>query len=215
MIRGSWLLLIVSLVFVTACGSSGRGRPRGKQCPSSYDPVSLTTNPEGNQKISMDPKDDQLPLGVYEYQGAEVYYHDSANDIKIHVKEDVGPQGPVSGNVCLRGLKPEMELLTAVYGIDKMTTESGGKSLFSVRKYQLNFKANALLREFAEPMNEEKPASPHKLYQTKATDFSFVRLAADASKFELRSVFTTGSVRQYLLIRYQLKPISPVTIGPR
>lgn len=202
-------LMVLSLVFVTACGSSGRGRPRGKQCPSSYDPVSLTASPEGTQKVSLDPKDDQLPLGTYEYLGAEVYYHDSLNDIKIHVKEDVGPQGQsLPSNVCLRGLKPDMELQTAVYGIDKMVAESGGKSLFSVRKYQLNFKGSSLLKEFAEPTNEEKPASPHKLYQTKATEFSFVRLA-DASRFELRSTYTTGAIRQYLLIRYQLKTPAP------
>ncbi|MCB0364304.1 MAG: hypothetical protein H6624_14390 [Bdellovibrionaceae bacterium] len=199
------LILIVVSVFVSACGSSGRSRPRGKHCPNSYEPIALELSTEGNQKISLDPKDNQLIQGLYEYAGAEFYYWDTQEDIKIHVKEDVGPKGePFASNVCVRGVAPKMELLTAVYGMDSMQVDAGGKTSFSMRKYQIHFKDNFLSKEFAEPEGEIKPASPHKLYQSKASDFSFYRLS-DPNRFEVRSVQNLGNVRQYLLIRYQLK----------
>lgn len=200
------LILVAVSILVSACGSSGRGRPRGKHCPNTYDPIALELGGDGNQKISLDPKDNQLVEGLYEYAGAEFYYWDSREDIKIHVKEDVSSKGePFASNVCVRGVDPKMELLTAAYGMDSMVVDPGGKTSFSMRKYQIHFKDSFLKKEFVEPEGEAKPANPHKLYQSKASDFSFYRLN-DPNRFEVRSVHNLGEVRQYLLIRYQLKP---------
>ena len=106
------LILIALAMVISSCGNSGRGRPRGQHCPSSYDPISLEQTAEGTQKISLDPKDSQLVEGLYEYAGAEIFYHDSEEDIKIHVKEFVGADGKTTpGNVCVRGLKQKIQWL--------------------------------------------------------------------------------------------------------
>lgn len=200
---------LASFLLLSACGGgNGSHRTLGRQCPVSYNPVSM--NVPANQKISLD---SPLPVGTFEYNGATLYYKDISN-YRIELndtkqkdsnqdKKQKDPKQPTTPTFkmtkgCIRNDSPKIVGLTfAIDGISKMVVQgNSNKVLSDVKSYSFSITDKEIVMTSTNADNK-KPERPSDLYKGTAQE-SFL-YQVDAENFEIRSTGKTQNGSEYFL----------------
>ena len=202
--------VFISLVFigVSGCGSSGSKRPRGKVCPDEYKPMPQEMEENVGKPISINPKDNALLAGNYEYQGAEYYFSDSNSEVKVHIKEDVNAKGElVPSIVCVAGLAPGVDVSASSDGIKSIQVDSSGKQTTTLRRLGFEFKNHKVeIKNSDENESPDAGSSADKVLEKEGVSHKLFKLEV-ADRYELRTQHAIKSESHQFLIRYKyVKP---------
>ena len=212
----SFQVLAVTVGFISvlaACSAGGRGRALGTQCPSNLAPVPMDVDANIADKLDLET---QVPEGDYEYEGAELYYVDSASDFRILVRDArqrTGEIKPVIG--CIRNARAgAADQVVKVVGVSQLKVEANNKMTFEVKNYGFTMSDTKLIPVIV-PLGdgEPKPTSPKDVYTGEGVTDSFVyKTKNQDTNIEIRSSGITESGTYSLLVRFRKKP--PVVAAP-
>ncbi|OFZ19370.1 MAG: hypothetical protein A2Z20_01945 [Bdellovibrionales bacterium RBG_16_40_8] len=138
------LTFFLALSYLSACtNGSSSVINKNLYCAHDYNPIKIESDNSYNGKVRVKPGEPFVPqVGTYTYQKSEVYYHDTTQDIKIHLMEFNDKAGVASKNiVCVggKGISPSMSPISfsvPVVSDIKIIDESHTK--IKTRLYQFN-----------------------------------------------------------------------------
>lgn len=205
--------VVGSLVGLIGCGDSGGGRaPSGEVCPKNYNPLPLELT-NGPEKVVLDPAAGELQKlpGIYEYDGAEVFYKDR-NGVNLHVLEVKSNRTGmwVPKIKCADGFKLDTpEINISMTGIRQMEVAADGNTKTAIRNFVVNYRGRRVLPKF-EDGDGSSIDKPSKVYEGHVGQYFLYKMAANnVSDFQIRSVTTDGEGTVYFVIKYKRKVPAP------
>lgn len=217
------LLSIVLLISTTVACSGGRRGPRldyKQYCADNYDPLPMNID----KAVKLELNIDNLPPGIYTFQGADFYMVDTRpgdkKTIKVHVREFLSKDGKATegSSVCSRGLKAGIVVEHQTAGIAKIEKDLTGKFDVEVRDFYFRIDPSGFERKF-KPGEKLSGEPPSKVYEGKPqAQTEFALFKKENNEFEIRAIdrFADG-VTYFLatrLVRKDLEPVNSVPIDP-
>lgn len=213
--------LSIGLVTITmGCGSGSRDSgPTGNVCDPNINPIPIEMD-KNARKINLDPQAGELGLfpGIYSYEGAQLFYRNSATQLQIYVSEVRNAKDATKFDFttnCVSGVTPTTGKVSVnLAGLIGMTVPENKTdpttvkiSDIKVRNYFLGFSNFTLVRK-ADEDKESRFEAPNKVYEGKISEYGFYKVApTNDSVFQFRAKVTEGTETVYLLIRYKRAPI--------
>lgn len=189
---------VFMVITLSACSGGGGRRVSGRQCPLNYDPYPMDI--PANEKIDLTKP---LPAGTYEYNGASLFYKNSAIDFKMELHDTKQRDGTYKGAIgCVRNAgKDRIGKAMSTEGISRMVVEdNSGKVTSDVKQYGFKIQEDGLVHFDFEKSNR-KIERPSDLISGKVTS-SFMFKRSDA-EYEIRSRGMNEDQSEFfLVVRY-------------
>lgn len=211
-----WVFVSAAVLYslVLGCGGSGSSGPRGKVCPADYNPLPVELS--NTQKVDLDPASGQLAEhpGTFIYEGVEVYYFNSQNNVKIHVAEGRSGRNPkeyVKSIACVSGLKPEYEnfsfKMTALTQLTVATDPTAPPTLDEVRDFEVRFEGLRIVHNFNVGDKDPFNNSPKKVYEGSVSAYAFYKMSPnDPVNFQVRSSVVEGPITKTVVVYLKRTP---------
>lgn len=200
---------------VIGCGSGSRNTgPTGTVCEPNINPLPVEMDKTA-QKVNLDPSAGDLKsfLGNYTYEGAQIFYKNSATGTQVLIAESRNVKDPTKlgfSRTCVSGIKPTLSFSVSLTGLASMNVEEDKNSVTGVKITQLQVRdylltySNLTMVTKADFDKNAKFESPNKVYEGKISEYAFYKVAPkNDSAFQFRSKVTQGSETVYFVIRYK------------
>lgn len=206
--------VVGSLVGLIGCGDSGGGRgPSGEVCPNNYNPLPLELT-NGPEKVVLDPAAGELQKlpGIYDYDGAEVFYKDSKG-VNLHVMEIRSARTGkwVPKIKCANGFKLDTpEINISMTGIRQMEVAADGNTKTAIRNFVVAYRGRRVLPKF-EDGDGSSIDKPSKVYDGHVGQYFLYKMDAKGTlNFQIRSETTDGEGTVYFVVKYKRIPPPPI-----
>ncbi len=210
---GFGVIVVCGLVGLMGCGDSGGGRaPSGEVCDSNYNPLPLELS-NGPQKVILDPAAGELQKvpGVYEYNGAEVFYKDNKG-INLHVLEIKSNRTGqwVPKIKCASGFELSTpEINVNMTGIRQMEVAEDGSTKVAIRNFSVVYKGRRVNPKFedGDGSNVDKPS---KVYEGRVGQYYLYKMGEkNDTDFQIRTETTDGEGTVYFVVKYKRTAPAP------
>lgn len=212
-----------SLLVLSACSGGGGGLLSGGRdmCAKNF---SLAPNVlrKGEVELDLDPSAKQLIPGEYTYNGADLYYVDSQNDLRVLVSDvkQIDPTMFKTTVECYRNAYPGMAGISfQSQGVSGMRVEADGKVLIETRSFDLVV-AKGIVTGHFNKSSGDVPKAPKEIFDdpSNPSHGQLVHLIktspTTATDFELRTTGVTARGTYDLIIRLQRRDLAAPTPTP-
>ncbi len=208
------LSVVVSfaLAFLVACNGGGSRKTTGSQCPESFKPIRMEVGP--NQlKLSLDTKDEQIPPGIYKYDGSSLYYVDKS-DLRMLAVDIKQRDGNFKGSLgCVRNAKNTLHPVR-LEGIFAMNVSADRKKILAdVSEFTIGMEAGKF--KVISTKTQKTVQSPKETFKGSPENF-LVTTDKNTTDYELRSIGSDANGEYALSIRFKRtdQPAPPVVPAP-
>ncbi len=209
------LSLVTSLtlaVFLAACNGGGNRKTTGNQCPAVYNPINMDVGPN-QKKLSLKATDEQIPAGIYKYDGSSLYYVDKS-DLRMMAVDTKQKDGNFKGSLhCIRNAKNTLNpvRLEGIYGMNVNADRK--KILADVNVFTIGLDAGKFKATAAKV--QKTLESPKEVFDPAAVSF-LVTTDKNTTDYELRSSASDANGVYFLSIRYKRtdQPAAPALPAP-
>jgi hypothetical protein len=183
-------------VTLAACNSGGGRKVVGKQCPGGdYKPISMNVAPT-QKKLALNPQQNEIPPGVYSYEGSTLYYIDKS-DLRVVLNDARQKDNNFkTGMVCVRNAKNVLHPM-AVESIHSMSVSKDLKYLVEVTKLSIGT-SNSKITVSAVKDTVKKLESPDEPYQ--GAQAFMVSTEKNTTNYEIRSEGVTADGGKYTMV---------------
>ncbi|MBX7230491.1 MAG: hypothetical protein K1X29_00260 [Bdellovibrionales bacterium] len=213
-ILGSLVLLV--LIFLLGCGGGNSlNAPKGTVCTKDYQPFEyeLPNKPGNPSAKPIDIGDaTDVPVGNYVYEGAEIFYFNAKENIRLHLQEvkELKNNSFKTSVICASGLRLSTKELhysvTGVAGFTMVETRIHYGLINSIvagntlpRNFTLNLDDRFHLQLLTQ---EQKPTQdlPSKVFNDNDVSFNFYKLANGTASHQIRSQYIVGDGESITLL---------------
>ena len=210
-------------MFLSACSGGGGGLVGGGKdmCAKNFS-LAPDVLRKGEVELDLDPAAKQLIPGEYTYNGADLYYVDSQNDLRFLVS-DVKQSDPAVFTPtveCYRNAYPGMAgIAFESQGVSGMRVEADGKVLIETRRFNILVAKSVVLGDF-DKNSGDVPKAPKEIFDDPSNPshgqlVHLVKTSPTApTDFELRTTGVTARGRYDLIIRLQRRDLPAPTPAP-
>jgi len=195
--------MIIAGFSMVACSGGGSRKTVGKQCPSDYKPfvVSAKDTPNNQKALSLEPNSNEIPPGVYSYEGSTLYYVDKS-DLRVELTDIKQKDNSFkAATTCIRNAKNSLGPVS-VEALRSLTLSKNGKYLVETNNLTLKivdtkYKADSV-------KTEKKLESPSEAYKGSKEAY-LLSTNNNTTNYEIRSKGTTPNGEYILVVRLSRK----------